>query len=108
MEDLLSDVIWSITEVGDQVWVTTENGLKMYNKDLEVTRYGPKDGVKSSNFFSNAAYADSEGHVWWGGSRGLLEYTLTESIAKQEPLEIFWTSLIVDNKTIAISPVRFQ
>lgn len=57
------------------LWASTNNGLFSYNfKSKEIINYGIKDGLQSLEFNGNAAYKDTKGRMYFGGSNGLNIY----------------------------------
>jgi len=68
-----------ITDDNNSLWAGTTRGLNQI-KQLSETEYGSKpliinygkmDGLKSIDFYTNAALHDSKNRIWWGTSDAL-------------------------------------
>jgi ligand-binding sensor domain-containing protein/AraC-like DNA-binding protein len=56
------------------LWLTTDHGLSLFNPRTGVfTNYMEGDGLLSSQFYYNSAIRSSNGHLFFGTEKGLIE-----------------------------------
>ena len=67
-----------------RLWVTTQNGLSVYDPKLHAfTNYSQYDGLINPHFYWNSAISDAAGVIYLGTEGGLIEVTGEDiSIAK--------------------------
>ena len=54
-----------------RLWVSTNNGLSLFNPDTEVfVNYGVDDGLQSAIFHIGVAYKNARGQLFFGGENG--------------------------------------
>lgn len=72
-DGLVNDGVKCIVEDGEgRLWITTENGLSMFNPDSgRFVSYSTRDGLVSSQFYWNAALRSSTGSLYFGSVGGL-------------------------------------
>ncbi len=76
----------------DTIWVTTENGLNIYDPIKKTfKKYGTKDGFPSNAFYSMLAGKDNE--LWVTTSNGLVEY---ETVTGQKKIYSKESGLLSD------------
>jgi signal transduction histidine kinase/ligand-binding sensor domain-containing protein/ActR/RegA family two-component response regulator len=90
------------------IWVGTDNGVDVYD-GTEWRHYGPGDGLVWPDCNGDAFYADSDGTVWIGTSRGLSHFLRPESSVEDEPPRVVITSVSAGRKTLDPgSPTRLS
>ena len=73
---LSTKLSWGIcTDREDRVWIGTDGGLDVYDKEQKIDHFSKETGQLPDNFIM-AALKDSEGNLWLGTSeRSVLRYT---------------------------------
>lgn len=80
------------------LWITTQNGLSVYDPHLKTfTNYSQHDGLVSSQFYWNSAVMSESGTIYLGSEAGLVEVTGENPEATYHPHLVF-TRLVVDNQ----------
>ena len=80
------------------LWITTQNGLSVYDPHLKTfTNYSQHDGLVSSQFYWNSAVISASGTIYLGSEAGLVEVTGENPEATYHPHLVF-TRLVVDNQ----------
>ena len=83
-----------------RLWVTTQNGLSVYDPKLHVfTNYSQYDGLINPHFYWNSAIRDSEGVIYLGTEGGLIEVT-GENTESSYQGHLIFTHLMVDNQDV--------
>ena len=83
-----------------RLWVTTQNGLSVYDPKLHVfTNYSQYDGLINPHFYWNSAIRDSEGVIYLGTEEGLIEVT-GENTESSYQGHLIFTHLMVDNQDV--------
>lgn len=89
--------------VADQrglLWITTENGLSVYNtKTGAITNYGEDDGLACAQFYYNSAAISPNGTIYLGSEQGLTEVKGID-IKGIGHGKLTFTRLIVDNQEV--------
>lgn len=71
-DGLSSNVIYGI-QIDDHgnLWMSTNNGISMFDPDKEVFRnYNESEGVQSSQFYWGSGLTDNRGNIYFGGVNG--------------------------------------
>jgi ligand-binding sensor domain-containing protein/AraC-like DNA-binding protein len=83
-----------------RLWVTTQNGLSVYDPKLHVfTNYSKYDGLVNPHFYWNSAIRDAEGVIYLGTEGGLIEVT-GENTESSYQGHLIFTHLMVDNQDV--------
>ena len=83
-----------------RLWVTTQNGLSVYDPKIHVfTNYSQYDGLINPHFYWNSAIKDSAGRIYLGTEGGLVEVTGENSDNRYQGHLVF-TNLMVDNQEV--------
>ena len=81
----------------ERLWITTDNGLSVYNpRTRTFNNYGRTDGLLSNQFYYNSAIAGPEGNIYLGSMLGVTQIK-GENHAEQTP-HLTFTRLTVDNQ----------
>jgi len=83
-----------------RLWITTQNGLSVYDPKLKTfTNYSQHDGLPSSKFYWNSAVIAPSGILYLGNEAGLTEIMGENSNANSQG-HLMFSRLIVDNQDI--------
>ena len=102
MEDgLVNNAVKGIVEDRNgRLWITTLNGLSVYDPNLKTfTNYSQYDGLISPHFYWNSAIISKQGIIYLGSEAGLIEVSGDNDEANSRRHLVF-THLIVDNEDI--------
>jgi signal transduction histidine kinase/streptogramin lyase len=81
------------------LWVGTDHGVDVFDR-ARWRHYGRSDGLIWDDCNSNAFFADSDGSVWVGTSRGLSRFRPSSTIAPSVPPPVVFTSVKLGDKTV--------
>lgn len=91
-----------VEDTQGRLWITTGNGLSVYNPHTQTfMNYGTDDGLLSQRFYFNSAVKGVDGTIYLGSTDGLTEVR-GESSQKQ-PVHLTFTQLTVDNQVVTPS-----
>jgi len=83
------------------VWVGTDNGVDVYDGE-EWRHYGAGDGLIWPDCNGDAFYADPDGTVWIGTSRGLSHFVSSATSVQDQPPPIVITAVIAGRKPLGL------
>ena len=87
-----------IEDRNGRLWITTQNGLSVYDPKLEAfTNYSVSDGLVNPHFYWNSAVTDASGYIYLGSEGGLIE-VLGENTDMRYHGKLTFTHLMVDNQ----------
>lgn len=68
--------VWAIErDTQNRLWIATSSGLFLYSPDLEfLRRYSAADGLQGNKFNFGASFADADGFLYFGGSKGYVRF----------------------------------
>ncbi|WP_158285106.1 hybrid sensor histidine kinase/response regulator transcription factor [Arenibacter aquaticus] len=91
-------------ELSNTLWASSNNGLFTYDfNDGDLQRYGVKDGLQSLEFNGNSVYKGKNGHLYFGGARGLNVYDSSVKWNKSDySPNVVLTGLLVNGKRITV------
>ena len=100
-DGLVSNAVKGLVEDRNgRLWVTTQNGLSVYDPHLKTfTNYSQHDGLISSQFYWNSAVRAESGTIYLGSEAGLVEVAGENPEATYLPHLVF-TRLMVDNQEV--------
>ena len=100
-DGLVNNAVKGIVEDRNgRLWITTQNGLSVYDPHLKTfTNYTQADGLASSQFYWNSAAIAPSGTIYLGSEAGLVEVTGENPEAICQGHLVF-THLVVDNQDI--------
>ena len=81
------------------LWVGTDHGVDVFDR-ARWRHYGRSDGLIWDDCNSNAFFADSDGSVWIGTSRGLSRFRPTATPPPNVPPPVVFTSVRLGEKTV--------
>lgn len=83
------------------VWAATSGGLAEFNKSMNhVTNFYASDGLQGNEFSRNAAFTDSKGRVWFGGSNGVTYFDTKEMSVPESNWDVRVTDFYVNNNPV--------
>ena len=81
-----------------RLWITTQNGLSVYDPKLQAfTNYSQYDGLISPHFYWNSAIKDAAGTICLGSEAGLIEM-IDDNTDTHYHGHLTFTKLMVDNQ----------
>jgi signal transduction histidine kinase/streptogramin lyase/ActR/RegA family two-component response regulator len=86
------------------LWVGTDHGVDVFDRS-RWRHYGRSDGLVWDDCNSNAFFADTDGAVWVGTSRGLSRFKPAANAAPSVPPPVVLTSVKLGDKTVDPSTV---
>ena len=100
-DGLVNNAVKGIVEDRNgRLWITTQNGLSVYDPHLKTfTNYTQADGLVSSQFYWNSAVIAPSGTIYLGSEAGVIEVTGENPEAARQGHLVF-TRLMVDNQDI--------
>ena len=89
-----------VEDLNGHLWVTTQNGLSVYDPKTQIfSNYFEKEGLISQHFYWNSAMRDESGVIYLGSEGGLIE-VLGENAESKSKGKLVFTHLMVDNQDI--------
>lgn len=89
-----------VEDANGRLWVTTQNGLSVYDpKTHTFSNYFENEGLVSQHFYWNSAMSDASGVIYLGSEGGLIE-VLGENTAARPYGKLVFTQLTVDNQDV--------
>ncbi len=83
------------------VWAATSGGLAEFNKAMShITNFYVSDGLQGNEFSRNAAFTDSKGRVWFGGSNGVTYFNTKEMSIPESNWDVRVTDFYINNKPV--------
>lgn len=67
-----------VEDAAGNVWISTNRGIFRLDSHGHVFRFGLASGLPSPSFLQGQPVSDSDGHIWFGNSAGLLRLTESE------------------------------
>ena len=89
-----------VEDVNGRLWVTTQNGLSVYDPKTHVfSNYFESEGLVNHHFYWNSAARDASGVIYLGSEGGLIE-VLGENTEAKANGQLVFTHLVVDNQDV--------
>ena len=100
-DGLVNNAVKGIVEDRNgRLWITTQNGLSVYDPRLKTfTNYSETDGLASSQFYWNSAVIANSGVICLGSEAGLIE-VMGENPESSYRGHLVFTRLTVDNQDV--------
>jgi diguanylate cyclase (GGDEF)-like protein len=73
------------------LWVGTDAGIDVVQGEERIAHFGKADGLASNDMDQNAFFAEADGTVWFGTSRGLVRHRPTATTRRPLPPRIVLT-----------------
>ncbi|WP_258104236.1 two-component regulator propeller domain-containing protein [Marinoscillum sp. MHG1-6] len=85
----------------DNLWITTNTGVLMYNEELpELFQFGIEDGFQSGHFNFGSTLFTTNGFMVMGGIYGMNLFYPNELISKKSTSEIVLNQLKISDKVV--------
>ena len=89
-----------VEDANGRLWVTTQNGLSVYDPKTRIfTNYFESGGLVNHHFYWNSAVRDESGVIYLGSEGGLIE-VLGENAEAKPYDKLVFTQLMVDNQDV--------
>ena len=89
---------------GKQLWLSTNDGLNMYDIGLnKFVRYDSSSGVQSGPFNNNSGFLSQNGYLVFGGTNGMNVFYPDVIKSEVRPLDIVFTDFKLFNESIPVS-----
>ncbi|WP_319501855.1 two-component regulator propeller domain-containing protein [uncultured Draconibacterium sp.] len=101
--DLLKnkDVYGIIEDSYKNIWITSNDGLILYNSDLQTSRrFVLNDGIQGDLFNPSAIYKDNQGNIYFGGTNGFSLLEPKPIHTNHRPPNILLTKVSANNRSI--------
>ncbi|WP_321373335.1 two-component regulator propeller domain-containing protein [uncultured Draconibacterium sp.] len=101
--DLLKnkDVYGIIEDSYNNIWITSNDGLILYNSaDNSSRRFVLNDGIQGNLFNPNAIYKDKDDNIYFGGTNGFSLREPKPIHTNKRPPNVLLTKVTVNNRSI--------
>lgn len=72
---LNNNTVYALRHDGHYVWASLSSGLTRFDPDTEAfSNFLVDDGLQANEFYKNAAFRDSDGHLYFGGPGGVTHF----------------------------------
>ena len=89
-----------VEDAQGRLWVTTNNGLSVYDPDTHTfMNYGEREGLLCQQFYWNSAVKSPDGAIYLGSMAGVTEVR-GENTDVAVPVHLTFTRLLVDNQKV--------
>ena len=83
-----------------RLWITTSNGLSIYNERAHTfVNYTENDGLLSAQFYWNSVVRGDNGRIYLGSERGLTEI-YSDQLKTVNSAHLHFTRLLIDNQDV--------
>lgn len=95
------DVYGIIEGIENDVWITTNDGLILYNRiEKSARRFVLNDGIQGNLFNPNAIFKDKDNNLYFGGTNGFSRLEPKPIKTNNRPPVAFINSINVNNRVI--------
>ncbi|QNK61607.1 response regulator [Pedobacter sp. PAMC26386] len=99
-----NNVFGILEDNAGNLWVSTDNGLSMFNPELKTFKnYTVSDGLAGNQFNKNAYLKSAAGELFFGGYNGFTGFFTNKIQTNTKPSEIVLTTLKLDNQPVNIN-----
>lgn len=96
-----NDVYGIIEGENGQIWITSNDGLILYNTvDESFRRFVITDGIQGNLFNPNAIFRDKDGNLYFGGTNGFSQLEPKEIKINERAPNVFINNIKVNNRQI--------
>lgn len=94
-------VVSMLEDLKGDFWIGVNKNLIRLSGDLEnVFVFDSGDGLQHGDYINEAAIADNEGTMYFGGSRGITYFKPEEILLNKRPIKVYLTGLRLFNKAV--------
>ncbi|WP_316826254.1 two-component regulator propeller domain-containing protein [Pedobacter miscanthi] len=98
------NVLGVLEDDKDNLWISTANGLSMFNrKNKTFKNYTVADGLPGNEFNANAFFKNSNGEMFFGGYNGFISFYPDRIQTNNKAASLVITGLKVDNQDVKIN-----
>jgi len=98
------NVLGVLEDDNGNLWVSTANGLSMFNRMHKTFKnYTVADGLPGNEFNTNAFFKSSNGEMFFGGYNGFISFYPNRIQTNNKAAALVITGLKVDNKPVQIN-----
>ena len=102
-DGLPGNTVFGILEEGNELWLSTNNGLAKFNPAKEsFTNYNYSNGLENSEYNFNAYYKTKDGDFLFGGINGFTQFNPKMIQANQFIPPVIFTELRKNNEVISV------
>lgn len=95
------DVYGIIEGQNNYIWITSNDGLILYNsQDSSSRRFVITNGIQGNLFNPNAIFKDGDGNLYFGGTNGFTQFEPKEIKINKRPSNVFINNIKVNNREI--------
>jgi len=99
-----NNVLGILEDEKGNLWISTANGLSMFNPSTKVFKnYTVADGLPGNEFNTNAFFKSSNGEMFFGGYNGFISFYPDKIQTNIKPATIVLTDLKRFNKSVKIN-----
>lgn len=96
-----------VEDTGGRLWVTTANGLSVYDPRARTfINYTEQDGLHCQRFYWNSVVKGTDGMLYLGSMDGIIEVK-GENADARYPVHLTFTRLMVDNQMVTATNSDF-
>ena len=101
---LTNDFICAIeTDRAGHFWLSTSTSLTRFNPQKKsFVNYDREDGVMINSLHIGASFRDSNGHLYFGGSNGIVTFNPAGLSNTFTVPQVVWTKLMVNNQSLEV------
>jgi signal transduction histidine kinase/ligand-binding sensor domain-containing protein/DNA-binding response OmpR family regulator len=93
-----------LEDQNNHLWISTNNGLSMFNTEKEYFRnFSRQDGLSNNQFCYRAGYKTRTGQMLFGSISGFNLFNPADIILEESIIPIVFTDLKIFNKSIEVS-----
>ncbi len=100
-DGLTSNHIRGIKQIGNKIFVTTDDGLNIITQDGNkyfIRNLKKDDGLLSNDCNRNALYLDNKQNLWIGTTKGVSKFNITADKENTTPPQLYITGIEIFNK----------
>ncbi|MEL6658420.1 MAG: two-component regulator propeller domain-containing protein [Bacteroidota bacterium] len=103
-DGLPNNRVYAIEFEGDQLWVSTNNGISKFVPEAErFINFYDVDGLQSNEFNQGASMLDKQGNIYFGGINGLTRFSPQNVAAQDVRQDIVFTNFRIHFEDVSIS-----
>ncbi|MCF0202338.1 MAG: response regulator [Bacteroidaceae bacterium] len=101
-QGLISNTVYAVRcDDYGMVWATTSSGLAQFSPDMKhVANFTAADGIQGNEFSRGAAYIDSQGRLWAGGTSGVSYFRPTDAGSPSDKWTVRLTDFYLNNRPV--------
>lgn len=90
------------TDNNDNLWLSTNSGITRISADRKrVDNFGVADGLLTTEFNFGASHKDSEGNLYFGGSKGYVQFNPSQVRKNRDPSPVIISDIITPDGAVS-------